>query len=169
MMHSRFAHTIVLTLAITLLSSCGWQLRGHYPANSERGQTLSQLKTLRVVSEDRNNAFFRSFHDTLKTQSIELSNDADIRVEIRPESLRRQPLTYGRTGVPAQYQLTLSIEYFSARADNVIVEQRNIISRRDYDFDPNLIIAKDREEQELLTEMRRELSERIIVSIQKAL
>lgn len=159
----------LLILMTSLVSSCGWQLRGHHPTVKSDKHTQVKLQALNVVSENRNNAFFRRFRDTLKSQEIQLDSNAPVRVEFRPESLRRQPLTYARTGVPAQYQLTLTLEYFAARGQKVIVEQRRIISRRDYDFDPNLIIAKDREEQELLSEMRRELAERIIASVQKAL
>lgn len=151
------------------LAACGWQLRGHDNINPLTSSTLAKLENLNVVSENRNNSFFRAFQMTMQRQGIQLDKASDFRVEFNNESLRRQPLTYNRSGIPAQYQLSLSLEYFATNKDQVIVEERTIVSRRNYDFDADLIIAKDREEQELLEEMRYELSNRIISSIRQKL
>lgn len=159
----------MLSMVSTVLLSCGWQLRGHDGLNPLASNKLATFAELKVVSENRNNAFFRSFQNVLLSNSIKLDANAVLRLDLSGEDLRRQPLTYSRSGVPAQYQLTLSVVYFASRAGEILVEEREITSRRNYDFDPNLIIAKDREEQELLDEMRQELSQRIINSIQQKL
>lgn len=152
--------------ATVLLSSCGWQLRG-YQAKQD-ADTKAAFSEMDIVSENRSNAFFRNFQTVLKKQNITLNNESELRLHLSGESIRRQPLTYNRSGVPAQYQLTLNLEFFVTQGNQVIVEKRNLIARRNYDFDPDLIIAKDREEQELLTEMRTEVSRRILSSIHQA-
>lgn len=103
------------------------------------------------------------------SEGISVDSTAELSLTLGRETLRRQPLTYNRSGVPAQYQLTLSFEYFVTKNNAVLIEQESITARRNYDFDPNLIIAKDREEQELLEEMQRELSSRILSNIRRRL
>lgn len=165
---SGFYIAVLSLFGSLLLSACGWQLRGYEPASQKlaAGTKIAQLK---VVSENRNNAFFRTFRNTLLNQQIELTDASSLRIEFSNEFLRRQPLTYNSLGVPAQYQLSLSVRFYVADGTELIIEEREIISRRNYDFDPNLIIAKDREEQELLNEMRRELSQRMLTTLHQSL
>ena len=167
--HYRVLMQLCLSASVLTCLGCGWQLRGYDQLNPLAQSTLPELESLNVISENRNNAFFRSFQRALLRQGIKLDDDSAVQVEMSPETIRRQPLTYNRSGVPSQYQLTMSLAYFAYKNEIVLIEQREIVSRRNYDFDPNLIIAKDREEQVLLDEMRQELSNKIVSSIRRAL
>lgn len=161
--------TSALFFALLVSSACGWQLRGSQNPNSGDPLAASRIEALRIISTERNNAFFRSFKALLTQNAISIRDDAELLLQISPETLERTPLTYSKIGVPAQYKLQLEIEYQVSNKNDVMVPQTRIIARRSYDFDPDLIIEKDREEQELLKEMRLELSQRMLTSITKAL
>ncbi len=150
-----------LGAALMLLSACGWQLRGGVPESTYTGG----LTALNVVTENRSNPFFRAFSGALTRYAIEDRDDAELTLQLSRERQERQPLTYGSTGVPAQYQLILEVQYQVSRDGELLIPQRRINTRRTYDFDPDLIIAKDREQEELLAEMREELADRIFAAI----
>ncbi len=155
-----------LTLAF-VISACGWQLRGYEPEKS--GLTFTRFSELRVLSDDRYNAFYSALKTALTRNNIRENAQSDIVLQLSPEVFDRKPLAYGSTGVPAQYELTLSVEFQISRAGELLVPQRRLISRRNYDFDPDLVIEKDREQEELLQEMRSEMADRIIDAIAQSI
>lgn len=163
-----FLRYIALAIASSAIVACGWQLRGYEPKTGEL-VAAKTLDSLDISSSARNSDSLRAIKKNLTNQGIVIDKRSEIKLVLDEESLRRQPLTYRRSGIPAQYQLTVSLEYYVSRNNEVLVEQRTIVTRRNYDFDPNLIIAKDREEESLLEEMRQEISSRIITSIKQAL
>lgn len=152
--------TRLATLLLLLtLGACGWQLRGYEPGVAYSESSFNQLK---ITTTSRDNAFFRRFNAALKRNNIEINDDASSVLELFKEQIDRKPLAYNRIGTPSQYKLSLSIEYQFKNNDEVLIARTRINSRRNYDFDENLIIAKDREQEALIREMRDELSQRII-------
>jgi LPS-assembly lipoprotein len=158
---------IVLALLSTLLMSCGWQLRG---GGLQALDDDKKIGTLKLLSENRSSEFYQAFQKILARQHIEENSESELLLSYSSENLSRQPLAYGSTGIPIQYQLNMSIEFSVAKRNGEwLLSPRRISARRNYDFDAELIIAKDREEQALLREMREELATQLIRSIQQAL
>ena len=156
--------------AVLFIGGCGWQLQGHQSNIGGAPYVAAKtLDALEITSSGRNSETLRSIKKSFTNNGITTDQPATIKLVLGRESLRRQPLTYSRSGIPAQYQLTVSLEYYVSRENDVLIEQRTIVARRNYDFDPNLIIAKDREEESLLEEMRQELSNRMMIAINQAL
>lgn len=156
----------ILWLSLAAVSSCGWQLRG--TVSGGIALSKSGVTEINVISNKRSNEFFRKLLEALTRRNIMESNDAELMLQLSPESLERRPLTYSRSGVPAQYQLELRVQYQVSRQNEVILPQREIVTRRNYDFDATLIIEKDREQEELLDEMRAELVEIILAATANA-
>ncbi|WP_158224733.1 LPS assembly lipoprotein LptE [Agaribacterium haliotis] len=153
-----------------LLSSCGWQVRGAAPGTGVfAASALPELDALELSSDSRNSAFYRSFLTTMTQRGIRLGSDSGLYVQLGRERLDRKPLSYASSGAAAQYQITMRMQYQVNQNATTLIEQREITARRNYDFDPEQIIAKDREQQELITEMRQQLVEQILSSIQRAL
>jgi len=159
---SRTIKPVFTALICALICACGWQLRGYEPGESFN---QSNIRELRIFSLNRDNAFFRRLSSTLKRNDITERSDAEFAVEIFGETIDRKPLAYNRIGTPSQYKMTVSIDYRVLKANGVVIPKTTLTSRRNYDFDPNLIIAKDKEQEELVFEMRGELSQRIIDSL----
>lgn len=101
---------------------------------------------------------------------IQEDSAAEVSIRYTNEEFDRRPLAYGSTGIPVQYQLTMSIEFESYNnAGERLLSPRKIIVRRNYDFDAELIIEKEQEEQQLLREMREELAAQMLRAVAKAL
>jgi LPS-assembly lipoprotein len=152
-----FAKTLlpVLLLASLLLSSCGFQLRGQlplakYPAIHLQGDRHSQLLTELSMQLSRNNV-------QLSEQS---SNDIP-QIKLDRDSLQRRTLSLFPNGQVAEYELIYTVNY-QLQLPNQEPVPYQIELYRDYQDDPNRALAKARELDLLLAELRGQAVARII-------
>jgi len=117
----------------------------------------------------RDNALFKRISSALKRNNITENDDAEYAVEIFGETISRKPLAFNRIGTPSQYKISITIDYRILKNNIEVLPATSLVSRRNYDFDPNLIIAKDKEQEELVFEIRNELSQRLIDSVNNLL
>ena len=152
----------ILITSVTVLSSCGWQLRGAKAQRAELG-SISLLEEIKLTSESGTRLLARAVKRELKHQKIAQTPQSKVRLTLSSEKVEKRPLAYGSTGVPVQYKLIMSVRYSFSDATSTQLPLE-LISRRNFDFDTELIVAKNEEEQRLLQEMREELARRILSS-----
>lgn len=145
------------------LASCGWQLQG-YEQFKEVGS--QKLETIDLNTTSDNRLFQATLKQQLEDLSITIDKQSPTSLTVHEEKLEKRPLSYGSTGIPVQYQLIMSIRFAYTKDRTLAPIERNLVARRQYDFDTELLIAKYEEERNLLQEMRRELVNRILASIQ---
>jgi len=145
---------------IALQYGCGWQLRGTQPgAASGRAALPTELHILQL---ERSSRMTKSLHKVLRQKNIALSPEASTVLVIERENFDKRPLAVNESGVAAQYQLTLTVRYHYQLQDGITTDSRSVRSWRSYDFDAQLIVAKQQEEQALIDEMEEELAYRIL-------
>lgn len=160
----RAVRLALVTLMALQLGACGWQLRGHFPG-ADDGATLN-LQTLQVINRSNSRLLMEAFEEVARDYDVTLEEGSGATLSLINENIERRPLAYGSTGVAVQYQLVLKTSYaFSDPSQNIQAYSRTITSRRNYDFDAELIVAKKEEELSLLSEMRREASRRILSNL----
>lgn len=152
---------VVLTLGL-MINACGWQLRGY--------QQFKNLGDKRIASVDLssgadNRLFLASLKRQLKDLSIELSDESEIKLNVGSENMERRPLSYSSTGIPVQYQLIMTVTFTVSKNLETLAAEKRILARRQYDFDTELVVAKNEEEKQLLQEMREELAMEIIAEL----
>jgi len=152
-----FAKTLlpVVLFASLLLSSCGFQLRGQlplakYPAIHLQGDLHSQLLTELSMQLRRNNV-------QLPEQG---SNDVP-QIKLDRDSLQRRTLSLFPNGQVAEYELIYTVNY-QLQLPNQEPVPYQIELFRDYQDDPNRALAKARELDLLLAELRGQAVARII-------
>ncbi|MFT7559139.1 MAG: LPS-assembly lipoprotein [Flavobacteriales bacterium] len=152
---------IVSLIALSIFTSaCGWQLRGF---ETKAGQESSEkLRLLNVYSENRSSEFYQALRTMLGRYRVSEQTNAEITLRYGKEHFERKPLAYGSTGIPVQYQLMMTIDFEALRGPKTLIESKTLIVRRNYDFDAELLIAKDREEQALRREMREDLAAQML-------
>ncbi len=143
------------------MTSCGFKLRGD--------QQLPQgVDSVRLSSSVAHMPLQRELKKQLVLFKIPFSEDVapvrtpgtlDIRLE--GDSLNRRLLSLFATGQVAEYELILTVTYQLAFPDKE-PQRYEFEVTREYQDDPDAILAKSRELQLVLTEMRRQASERII-------
>lgn len=158
----------VFTLLLILLQTgCGWQLRGSESNSLENKEAFSHMSVF-VNAPSKLSSMDKLLQKSLKSLGVNLDNNAKITIELISERIEKRAMAYGSTGLPIQYQITMTTQYVIHTTTEIsLPEIKKVISRRSLDFDPELVSAKDNEEQELHTEMREEIGKTILRDLRK--
>ena len=147
--------TGLLLAGSLLLTSCGFHLRGslpleRYPAIFVDAKKHSELASL--LSEQ------------LKSNEVKLLTELDPKAPalmLQQDSLERRTLSLFPNGQVAEYELIYRVQYQLLLPDQDIQEFQFELTR-DYQDDPNLALAKAKELDLLLQELRSQAASRII-------
>ena len=145
---------IAAALAV-MLSSCGFHLRGNLP--------LSQFPAIYVQSE-AHSQLAQLLNQRLRQNSVQLldSMQADApTIQLVSDTLERRTLSLFPSGQVAEYELIYKVSYYL-----IMPGQEPAFNQfelyRDYQDDPNQALAKARERDLLLGELRQQAANRII-------
>lgn len=149
-------HGILLVLLSSLLlSSCGFHLRGdlplsHFPAMYIQSERHSELAAL--VSE-------RLSYNKVKVVS---GYQPQLPVlQLQSDSLERRTLSLFPNGQVAEYELIYKVRYQLTMPD-AEPQQYQFELYRDYQDDPNQALAKAKELELMLGELRQQAANRIL-------
>lgn len=153
---------LLLGLACSLLSAgCGFQLRG----SQALPETVNQVA---VGSVRAHSPLARSLLARLDVYDINgvreselVSSEKTVLVRILPESLERRLLSVYPSGQVAEYELIYGVRYIVQFPESEAVSAYFEVLR-DYQDDPDQVLAKSRELELVLQEMREEAADRII-------
>ena len=145
-----------LTL-FSLLSSCGFHLRGDYLLSDE-------LQTLYVTSSDVHGELTRLVKQHLSHNQVKVLEHKKAKVpelRIMSDTLDRRTLSVFENGQVAEYELIYAVHY-QLRFANEEPQDFHFELNRDYQDDPSLALAKSRELSLLLSEMRTSAADKIL-------
>ena len=95
------------------------------------------------------------------SQALDGEAASTISVKLQPEKLDRRLLSVFATGQVAEYELIYGVRFTATYPDgNQITQQFEVL--REYQDDPKQVLAKSRELNLVLSEMRTEAADRII-------
>lgn len=153
----RISLKLMLTLLlIATLNSCGFQLRGNY----QLPETLQSVSLESYVSKELSEHMKQRFvHSGIKVLETEQPT-----VRLISDKLERRTLSLFESGQVAEYELLYQVNYQLIRNGQLLLE-RTVEVARDYQDDPNFALAKTREREMLVDEMRAEASRRILQQI----
>lgn len=161
MMSKAFFKSLLYLTALLMLQSCGFKLSGDQslPAGMER---------VFVVDAESRSPLQRALKKRLKLYQIPvvdvaqaLDDGSTLGIYLQPDSLERRLLSLFPTGQVAEYELVLSVHYqiqFPGREPREV--QFDVT--REYQDDPDAILAKSRELELVLEELRNQAADRII-------
>ncbi len=148
---------IAIIMIAGLLQSCGFQLRGNYLLSS-------QLQNIYLSSGDKHGELTRLVKQNLIMNKVNIINsfDQDIpELRILKDTLNRRTLSVFKNGQVAEYELIYSVRY-QLFFQNKEEQSFEIELNRDYQDDPSVALAKSRELNLMLSEMRQEAANRIL-------
>ncbi|MCC2615809.1 LPS assembly lipoprotein LptE [Aestuariibacter halophilus] len=159
-MYSALLRSTLIPLLVVLTTSCGFTLRGdiRLPDN-HTGVTLSPELThlpLQRALKASLEQFQINYAETLPA-----SDSDQIHIQLMPESLNRRLLSLFPTGQVAEYELLLTVRY-DVTFPGQETHRVDFEISREYQDDPDAILAKSRELDLILHEMRQEAAERIV-------
>jgi LPS-assembly lipoprotein len=163
--HMKVGKFLSVLLMSIVLSSCGFQLRG--------SQALPEtLDTVIINSTLQFSPMARALGERLpvyQLKGIPARSDeakqavvpATVLINLSPESLERRLLSVFSSGQVAEYELIYSVRY-QVIFPNAQPISNNMAVSREYQDDPQQILAKSRELELVMNEMRLETADRII-------
>jgi len=146
----------ILAVGVLLTAGCGFRLQGNY-------SIPEQLQTLHLSSPDQYSELTRLVRERLRLNSISLVKEADdvANLIILSDSLDRSTLSLYPTGNVAEYELTYHVS-FSVQQPQGEAQPFDVNIYRDYVDDPRTALAKSRELELLLREMRNQAADQMI-------
>ncbi|MDC8830900.1 LPS assembly lipoprotein LptE [Alteromonas sp. chi3] len=159
-MHTTVRYCAVL-LTTLVLASCGFHLRSDkiLPSNTNY---------LHIESTTRNAPLLRALKVRMDVYQIDggteakpVYEDTTITIRLQPEKLDRRLLSVFATGQVAEYELIYSVRYTVTFPDGKQVSNFFEVLR-EYQDDPDQVLAKSRELNLVLDEMRLDAADRII-------
>ncbi|MCH4295705.1 LPS assembly lipoprotein LptE [Shewanella sp. 3B26] len=156
----RILLTAILSLALlTVVTGCGFRLQGSY-------KIPTSLKTLSVDSADEYSELTRLVKDRLRLSGVQVvASDATIpSVRLIKDTLERTTLSLYPTGNVAEYELIYHVQ-FAVAIPGEEAKPFNVEIRRDYLDDPRTALAKSREMELLVKEMRQQAADNLIQTL----
>ena len=141
---------LLLPVVMMALSACGFQLRGHskLPAGMERIYLQSDASTL----------LLRQLRQSLiksGAQMVDDVSDATAIIVVDKEERGRGVLSVSDTARVREYESRYSVRFtVTSVSGDVMVPRQTIEQRRDYSFNENVVLAKEREEASLIRDMQ---------------
>lgn len=154
---TRFESLVIVLTLTSLLSGCGFHLRGDYFLSDE-------LQTLYVSSSDIHGELTRLVKQHLTRNQVNVLKQKNANVpelRIMPDRLDRRTLSVFENGQVAEYELIYAVHY-QLRFANEEPQDFRFELNRDYQDDPSLALAKSRELSLLLSEMRTSAADKIL-------
>ncbi|WP_289106791.1 LPS assembly lipoprotein LptE [uncultured Pseudoalteromonas sp.] len=149
-------NTLALVLMCFVLSGCGFHLK-------KASSLPDNLKTLTLKGDDEKSSLFLNLKKELKASNVELTPSAKnvAQLYLRKESIERQTLSLFQNGQVAEYELAYGVSYVVKRPGEKAIEKRFELYRN-YQDDPDHALAKAKELELLISEIRKQASGRIV-------
>ncbi|MBW0278246.1 LPS-assembly lipoprotein LptE [Shewanella xiamenensis] len=149
----------IMALVIMTSAGCGFKLQRSY-------QIPEQLNQLSLSSSDEYSELTRLVRERLRLNNVKIvdaANDVPV-LRLITDSLERSTLSLYPTGNVAEYELIYFVE-FAVSLPGKEAQPFKIEIRRDYLDDPRTALAKSREMELLVKEMRIQAADRILQSL----
>jgi len=149
-------NTLALVLMCFVLSGCGFHLK-------KASSLPDNLKTLTLKGDDEKSSLFLNLKKELKASNVKLTPSAKnvAQLYLRKESIERQTLSLFQNGQVAEYELAYGVSYVVKRPGEKAIEKRFELYRN-YQDDPDHALAKAKELELLISEIRKQASGRIV-------
>lgn len=153
----KLTYLFILSL---LVSSCGFHLRGN--------QDLSSVLTeVQIQGVSKHGELGRELTRVLTAAKVNVLDESDVLLSITRDNFSKRVLSLDSAGRANQYELSYQLSFSlvkKVKAENKepndkqkiidLVPAQNIIEKREYLFDANLVLAKSDEETSLNNDMR---------------
>lgn len=153
----RAVHVLILTILLMSVSACGFHLRGNIPLSDG-------IKSMYVMAPE--GTFKETLEEFLTNAGAELASSkqaADVVLNIRQAGSNRSVGTLDERGKANSFNLTFKVVYTLDDLEGEAIRKRTVINEiRRYNFDPELVIESESEEEELLESMEQDAALRIL-------
>ncbi len=167
MINKNFRLVLFLMAAVSILSACGFQLRG-------QGFDLNDTKVW-LQTNNPNNDFERSLKQRLSTQGgswVASVESANLQLGIEQYFTEERVIARDASGRPSELELIFKLDYRLAVQgkdyDNGLAPLQHLSSRREMAYDRNLETGQAVEKNRLLKDMQQAVISRLLLQMAKS-
>lgn len=151
---------IAVVLSATLLSACGWHLRGSLALPEG-------VDNIYIADSSTSNqgVIALTLANMLKQSNVALataSADAQYSIHLSNERLDRRAISVGSDTLASEYELTHEVDYYIADGETILAPTTTARVIRSYTYDRDDVISKNEEEDIIRKEMRSNLASQIL-------
>lgn len=149
---------IALLLTTTMLTACGWHLRGSIALPED-------LNSIHLSAEDTHGSLINDMQRALVSNNISVVNnsaDANYSIKLLGERSERRAASVGGDALASEYELTMEVDYSIDRGEETLLEKDTARTIRTYDYNRNQVLGSSGEEDIIKAEMRNELIQQIV-------
>ncbi|HWK52733.1 MAG TPA: LPS assembly lipoprotein LptE [Hyphomicrobiales bacterium] len=150
-----------LALMLVALGGCGFALRGS-------AQLPPELRTLYLEGLEQDSDMLREVRRALTNNRVELAEEPDMlyRLGIGREQRSERVVSVNVNARAGEYELTLALPWQLRQGDVTVAGPENLTLSRVYLADPENAVAKGQEAEQILREMRQDLSYQLLRRLQ---
>lgn len=150
----------VLLLGTTLLSSCGFHLRSY-------GENTSNIDAVSLSCPSTQSwALCHHLKQTLLLNDIQIIDDAALKLSISPMIQKTRVLSLQSNASAAELGLSSEVSYsLIATKDDMVKHSHTVHINNSYRHESSALLAKDRERDELQTQLSQQLADEIVRQI----
>lgn len=151
----RFRALIQFVVAASLVTGCGFHLRGKLPLPE-------QLQAISVSGEDLD--FREEMVDALEASGADVVDEgmATAVLDMYAIEFSRTVRTIDTRGKVTGYILRYDVSYRVVNEEGEVLRETSLALQRDYNFDPEQVLQAEREEESLREDMIADLTQRIM-------
>ncbi len=149
---------LAAALSLSLISGCGWQLRG-------TDSLPDNLQSLHFHAKDPDSELAPALRRTFKNYQIALSDKAEGQYSLilQKESQDKRVVSLSIDALANEYELSMSARFRIMDPEGkLLLKSTDAKVLRSFDHDPSDALSKSEEEQLLRQEMRSDLISQII-------
>ena len=154
----------LLAALVATTAGCGFKLRG--------GETWPRsLEPVYIDASSRRSSLEQVLRRELRSREIDLAvspGSSGVIIRILSEQFDQRPLTVGVDGRPREFELAYTVEFAAdskAEAGQMILPPLSRTLTSIYAYDPNTILAKQREAEQLRQALQLRMSELILLRV----
>lgn len=153
---------IVMIMLFSLLSACGFQLRGYSEHDAPKGFSSIKLDCPTTHAWQ----LCQTLRQKLMLNNISFDDNAKYRLAISPIEQESRTLSLQSNASTAEYGLSSKVSYqlVLQESEEVLVEQE-IVVRNSYRHQSSALLSKERERSELQSELSQRIASEIFRQI----
>ncbi|HYM33842.1 MAG TPA: LPS assembly lipoprotein LptE [Steroidobacteraceae bacterium] len=141
-----------------MLTACGWHLQGaaHLPA---------AYSTLHIESDDAYSDFYVELRRSLVASGVrvmESSENAHATIRVIRENAGQRVAAVSKLNTPEEFQVFYTADYSVSIDGAEVMPSQHLELTSNFSYDPNLVLAKEREQRTIQRALARELANTVM-------
>jgi len=137
-----YSKKYMLAVLMVLVAGCGFHLQGTLPI-------AGGLKRLTLQATDGQSGFVNAVQRELRNAGITVGPDSEMVLVIERDELLERVASVSARNLPREYEFSYAVQFSVVLRGETRISSEKVLVTRDFSFDERLMLAKEREREQL--------------------